>query len=661
MIRTALTTAVLVALAVVCLPLRADDAAFTRELKAGVEELKKEGEKLAEDDPNSFMAKDLSELFTNVGQQLIQENAQLRQKETPVEERIPILRRLYLQQMRKIHEMKPDGASAAIYNERMQSLSFYHYNVRSSGGFGGGGGGGGICRRLRELLNIGLNQEDYDSYSDNLLLALMELNDSWSDFSFTNHDHISNLRHAEPASPASGTASPVALMLEFPDGAGSMVDTVAYELTKLDIQLGEQNLTDEERSKKLRERFLEIVQRVGKIWPVVRYNEPTGQILFLDRIGKPRVDPAGNPIVFAYPHKLMSILGLKTVALPASAQPPEPPKPPPPASFTAQLEEAVYQLTERGREIAKDDPSSVMAQNLANLFSEIGNQLLLQNGQMEAEKTPDEERIPILRQQYLRQMRQIHEMKPDGNSMVLYNEREQSLFFYHYGPTGGGGGGGTGFSSKLQSLLKFEKSIVDDPAASELTEGLMELSHRLWDLEHKHRSEIRHIVEREIVPPNPGGLTPPPPTPLERSMRRNLRDLMRQIEYELTKLDVELAEQKTPREERVKKLRNLFFEIIRKVEYIGLEVQVEGAVVKIPFRDARGPILDSAGAPIAFEFPPKLMAALMISSASQGSAKRLQLLLGGGAALLLLVLAGVFLVMKRGSAKEADRNAEAES
>ncbi|MDE0022493.1 MAG: hypothetical protein OXT69_14080 [Candidatus Poribacteria bacterium] len=46
MIRTALTTAVLVALAVVCLPLRADDAAFTRELKAGVEELKKRGRNL---------------------------------------------------------------------------------------------------------------------------------------------------------------------------------------------------------------------------------------------------------------------------------------------------------------------------------------------------------------------------------------------------------------------------------------------------------------------------------------------------------------------------------------------------------------------------------------------------------------------------------------
>ena len=262
---------------------------------------------------------------------------------------------------------------------------------------------------------------------------------------------------------------------------------------------------------------------------------------------------------------------------------------------------------------------------------------------------------------YLRQMRQIHEMEPDGNSMALYNERQQSMAFYHYGPSGGGGGGGGGFSSKLQPLLKMRESINDDPAASELTEGLRELSHRLWDLKHKHRSEIHHIVDREIVRPNPEGLSPPPPTPLERFTDRDLDHLMGQIEYELTKLDVELAEQKTPREERAEKLRNLFFEMIRKVEYIGLKVQVEGAAVKIPFRDARGPILDSAGAPIVFEFPPKLMAALMISSASQGSAKRLQLLLGGGAAVLLLVLAGVFLVMKRGSAKEADHNAETES
>ena len=81
-------------------------------------------------------------------------------------------------------------------------------------------------------------------------------------------------------------------------------------------------------------------------------------------------------------------------------------------------------------------------------------------------------------------------------------------------------------------------------------------------------------------------------------------------------------------------------------------------MVKIPFRDASGPILDSAGAPIAFEFPPKLMAALNMQAPTQGNAKGLQLLLGGGAALLLLVLAGVFLVMKRDSAKEADHNAE---
>ena len=66
-------------------------------------------------------------------------------------------------------------------------------------------------------------------------------------------------------------------------------------------------------------------------------------------------------------------------------------------------------------------------------------------------------------------------------------------------------------------------------------------------------------------------------------MDRRFRFLMDRIEYELTKLDVELAEQKTPREERAKKLRNLFFEMIRKVEYIGLEVQVEGDCGENPF------------------------------------------------------------------------------
>ncbi|MDE0022490.1 MAG: hypothetical protein OXT69_14065 [Candidatus Poribacteria bacterium] len=329
-------------------------------------------------------------------------------------------------------------------------------------------------------------------------------------------------------------------------------------------------------------------------------------------------------------------------------------------AFTPHLEEAVYQLVEHGQGLAKGNPSSVMAQNLARLFSEVGNQLLLQNAHMATQKTPNEERIPILRQMYLRQMRQIHEMEPDGNSRARYNERKQSLLFYHYSPTGGGGGRrGDEFASKLQSLLKIEESIGDDPAASELTEGLQELRNKWFmDFFSKHIGKINHIIEREIVRPNPSGLTPPPSPMLERYMERRFMFLVDRIEYELTKLDVELAEQKTPREERAKKLRNLFFEMIRKVEYIGLEVQVEGGAVKIPFRDASGPILDSAGAPIVFEFPPKFMAALNMQAPTQGNAKGLQLLLGGGAALLLLVLAGVFLVMKRGSAKEADHNAE---
>ncbi len=328
-------------------------------------------------------------------------------------------------------------------------------------------------------------------------------------------------------------------------------------------------------------------------------------------------------------------------------------------AFTPHLKEAVYQLVEHGQGLAKGNPSSVMAQNLARLFSEVGNQLLLQNAHMETQKTPNEERVPILRQIYLRQMRRIHEMEPDGNSRAQYNERQQWMAFYHYGPTGGGGGSGGGFASKLQSLLKIEESIGDDPAASELTEGLQELRNKWFmDFFSKHIGKINHIIEREIVRPNPSGLTPPPSPMLERYMERRFMFLMDRIEYELTKLDVELAEQKTPREERAKKLRNLFFEMIRKVEYIGLEVQVEGGAVKIPFRDASGPILDSAGAPIAFEFPPKFMAALNMQAPTQGNAKGLQLLLGGGAALLLLVLAGVFLVMKRDSAKEADHNAE---
>ena len=152
-------------------------------------------------------------------------------------------------------------------------------------------------------------------------------------------------------------------------------------------------------------------------------------------------------------------------------------------------------------------------------------------------------------------------------------------------------------------------------------------------------------------------MTPPLPTPLEEYTDKNFEHLIEQIRYELTRMDVELAEQNVPREERAKKLRSHFLEMIWQVKHIGLQVQVESGAVKIPFRDAKGPIYDSAGVPIVFEFPPKLMSALNMN----GRPKSLQpLLLGGGAALLLLVLAGIFLVKRSGSAKESHNNAETE-
>ena len=334
------------------------------------------------------------------------------------------------------------------------------------------------------------------------------------------------------------------------------------------------------------------------------------------------------------------------------------------APFTVRLKKAVYQLNQHGQEPVNDYPRSRMAKDLAKLFSEIGNQLLLQNEQMDEQKTPDEERIPILRQLYLQQMRQIHEIALDGKSLILYNESLQSLGFYYFGSPGGGGSLGNrsihGFAPKLRSLLEIHERIIGDSAGTGLTVALLDLRDKWGGFERL--SAISHIVEREIVRPNPAGLfASPPPTPPERFMNKNMGRLMWQIQYELTKLDVELAEQKTPREERAKKLRNHFFEMIRKVEYIGQKVLVEDGTVKILFRDASGPILDFAGAPIAFEFPPTLMSALMIPSAIEERAKRLQQLqVGGGAALALLVLAGIFLVKRSGSAKEDDRSAETE-
>ncbi len=330
-------------------------------------------------------------------------------------------------------------------------------------------------------------------------------------------------------------------------------------------------------------------------------------------------------------------------------------------AFTRELKEAVRQLTQQGHEPVNDYPKSVMAQSLAGLLSEIGSLLLLRNEQLEKIQMPEEERIPILRQMYFQQMRRIHELEPDGNSIALYNERLQSLAFYHRGSPGGGGSVGSGpeggFAWRLDSLLIQGRTTVDS-AGFKLTIALRDLVNEWKGFEYTNRvvrGKVSHILDKEIVRPNLTGLwNPSPPTPMERFVGRDLGHLMWQIEHELTKLDAELAERKTPLKKRAKKLRRLFFEMIQKVEYVGLEVLVEGGEVKIPFRDESGPILDSAGSPIVFEVPPELTAALMMPSSN-----RLQLL-GGGAALLLLVLAGVFLSLKRNSAKEAEHKAETE-
>ena len=308
--RSAPSTALAFIAAAVCFaPIRAAAENFTRELEAAVQEITQETEESVRSEPGSVMFKDMHAVVVGVGDQLLRRNEQMKNENAPFNERIPALRQLYFTEMRKLHELKPDGSSIVKYNERNQTLMCYS---------SGGGGGGTFASRLNRLLKFHMMERD--PFAHNLNAALSSLESSWLKFKHSNFSLLQRHIHMHPSAgsptildilPGFTSSPDTVLEREYPWGVSSMVEDIDYELTKLDLEISQKGLPDEERSKELGSKLIEVVQKFDDLTPLVQFDKRADKLLFYDDAGNPQLDSAGAHLTYTFPSALMSALNTK--------------------------------------------------------------------------------------------------------------------------------------------------------------------------------------------------------------------------------------------------------------------------------------------------------------------------------------------------------------
>ena len=314
----ALTLAVIAA-GVCFAPIRADAENFTRELEAGVQEIVQRTEHRVRRNSSSVMFKDMHAVVVGVGDQLLRRNEQMKKETMPVKERIPELRQLYFTEMRKLHDLQPDGASSVKYNERAQTLMCYHYRITSSGS-SGGGGGGTFAHKLQGTLEF--HYIERDPFALNLGAALSSFESNWRHFEHSTlghtHHRVHFHGHSSAGTPATrsflpGLApTPAPLSpLDYPRGVSSMMEDIGYELTKLDVELSLKGESDKKRAKELRSKFLEVVQKFDNLVPFVQFDERAAELHFYDSAGNPLLDSAGARLSYQFPSPLMQALNMQ--------------------------------------------------------------------------------------------------------------------------------------------------------------------------------------------------------------------------------------------------------------------------------------------------------------------------------------------------------------
>ena len=289
-------------------------------------------------------------------------------------------------------------------------------------------------------------------------------------------------------------------------------------------------------------------------------------------------------------------------------------------------------------------PDSSLIRDLIAILDDIGQDLLALNAEMNRQNKTLKERIPILRRRYLIRMREIHQLESDGYTIIQYNERAPALKIYPVDKRHSLGDAPIRFlrnperDYSLARLLEIREYVASDPFTRAQNRAFMELE-RGAEEDFGEILRLMYDSASKTRPPRSFWREYPDLFAMIDSIRTGLIGVFLDFDYQLTKLDAELADQNLPREERIAALREAFFAAAEQFKRYDPFVRFNASAVCVEFFDNRSNPIMHNGKPAKIEFPPELIALLDLSKgpAPQGGIPAGAVWTGAAVAVLLLI------------------------
>ena len=256
--------------------------------------------------PKSNLPRRLSKIAIDNRDELMQYDAHLRQQNISLKERTAKMRKRYLAAMRRIHELKPKGGYQVRYHERESAIEVIFQEIRSDGNSHSYSKKGSPV--LLQLLEI---PQSYDAFTSNLDMALQDI-----DLAIQQAEKAIAVGESMNAfhKPSSASGWVGKSNRYFPDFlVAGILEEIKYELIKADIEMADQNLSDEERIARLRDRFLDVAAKYRGIEPFVEYDEAALRINFSNSRSEPIVQ-SGKRLGFDLPFTLVAFLNAQPYA-----------------------------------------------------------------------------------------------------------------------------------------------------------------------------------------------------------------------------------------------------------------------------------------------------------------------------------------------------------
>ena len=268
---------------------------FDQELQAGIDELNAFGQRHAVQNPNSLTMQNLNALFDRIGQGLIQRNEELRTQNTPVEERIPILRDLYLGHLRAIYAV----SRFSQYNPLESTL---HIDDSKKSG-------GPLSPKLQKLFDIP-DGIVLDPFSQELQEALKEVDQLAWEYRGETIREISDQVMVNAATRFPRPWRMRSMTIYHDNGVSEILKRIRNELTLFDMGLSNRNAPREERVAKLREEFLVAAEELRRYKPLVQYDESDMKVDFID-LDRRSIELDGKLAAFEFPARLTELLEMR--------------------------------------------------------------------------------------------------------------------------------------------------------------------------------------------------------------------------------------------------------------------------------------------------------------------------------------------------------------